>query len=79
MIFCLLSSIFSKEFRKTNKLKPCGYEDIMAKSFEKYSLVNMKMFQLRAQFSEYVCFEGPTDLGFSTASVLPNHITFRKW
>ena len=57
--------------------KPCGYEDIRPKSFEKEFPRDCEA------VAAYICsestdLEGPTDLGFSTASVLPNYITFRK-
>lgn len=48
------------------------------KALRKNSLGIMKLLQLRAQYSEYIGLEGPTDLGFSSVSVLPDHMTFRK-
>lgn len=45
------------------------------KALKKNSLGIVKLLQLRTLCFEYTGHEGPTDLGFSTASVLPNYIT----
>lgn len=45
------------------------------KALKKNSLGTVKLLQLRALCFEYTGHEGPTDSGFSAASLLPNYIT----
>lgn len=47
-------------------------------SLKKNFLGIVKLLQLSVLCSECTALKGPTDLGFNTASVLPNYITVKK-